>query len=187
MNIIFAGKVAIGIAVLTAVGYVIYKSTKTKTTELNKLASNGKSKSEISQIILNYLNRYKVDNKKYELANFYSRQLHIKELQIDYDRTVERKTVAIFNFSFHEDELCSSVLQEMLKNIVGEQNYQYSQNQILTFLLDYYQIQGRVEALNEINTNYGIAEADILRFNEYEKDNSNRIEQLKIDFIKMNT
>jgi len=181
-------KLAIGTALFVGFVYIIYKSTIRINKKFNKLSTKGKSKVEIEQIILNYLHSYKVDNKEYELAHFYSRQLHIIELQNNYETKIGRIIFSDFNFTIEEKEFADIILQNLTEKIICVNfSKTKSKSNFWIFLLNFYKLQGRVEALNEINTTYGIAETDIQRFNEYEKDNLNRIEQLKIDFIKMNT
>ncbi len=176
-------KIVIGVVVLACVGFVTYKfATKSKKNN-NLPKANAVNNNEIEKKIKNYLGNYKKDCENYELASFYSHQLNIEKLQIDYIKNEKRIIFDEFNFSIQEEEFANGILKKIAEKITGKQyNQQINQSNLWIFLLNYNKLQGKIEALEFINVEHKINEKDIKQFKKFEKENEKRMQELISDF-----
>jgi len=176
--------IVVGVLILAGVSFFVYKYIKKSKQKNNNLSkSNTTNKKEVETKIKNYLDNYKNDCKNYDLAHFYSRIFKIKELQTDYVNKEKRIIFDDFKFSLQEEEFADKVLKKITEKITGKQyTQQITQSSFWIFLLNYYKLKGKIEALEFINVEHGFEKEDTEQFDKFEKENAEDMEQLLSDF-----
>lgn len=129
----------------------------------------------ISEKIINFLNQYKEDWKKYRYVNFYSKQFDIKSDNNNY--TMKVKRMATINELGIEDKKIALIeLAKIIETEIGIKLNNSNSNEFLFFLQNYFELKVEKEILEEIISN--INNNDIERYNNYKNNIETRITEL---------
>lgn len=173
-GIVLAG----GITLFGSIYLILSRNKKNKVQSEKQFITNNIL---INDKIVEFLDDYKKEWKKYRYINFYSKQFDIDTDINTYEMKMKRIS-SVYDLSIEDRKQAFLELLHFIKDKIGQISKSLNEGECLYFLQNILELESEKEILEEINGK--ISEKDSERYIKYKEDVNSRIKDLIIDFKK---
>ena len=176
-------RIIIILAIAGCVAYLLYKKSSESSNKAllgNNLSiklSQQPNKNQIKHKIIEYFDQLSFDRGQYELYGFYKRQFDLSSKGFDksYEKGV-KEIGSLYDLGLQEIEIEAgrNILKDIVNEIANIDISGFTESKCLIFLIDYYEIVGKLNVLKEIKDII----TDQERFERYISEEENRKKEL---------